>query len=240
MSDDTLLPSDGDLVFVTDTGEPATTSLTVATESGNDHASVVKLVRNNLDDLNEVGRVGFEIQPFETAGGRQYREIAVLDEPAAALLMTYLRNTPKIKDFKKRLIQAFYAMRRALTEARNEPRPMSELDILAAAVGKLQEQERRVTAVETQQAELAQRIDAILPDQHEEIYYSGRGWARIRNIDANLTYVQRLGAKAGVIGRAAGLEADRVPDPRWGLINGWPLWVWDAAHDQIQNPAVAR
>lgn len=105
-----------DLVRMTDDGTPVTNSLVVATDTGNDHASVIRLIRDNLADFNEVGRVRFEIRPFETAGGTQRREIAIIDELAAMLLMTYLRNTPKVKDFKKRLVLAFDAMRRALAE----------------------------------------------------------------------------------------------------------------------------
>lgn len=93
-----------DLVRMTDDGTPVTNSLVVATDTGNDHASVIRLIRDNLADFNEVGRVRFEIRPFETAGGTQRREIAIIDELAAMLLMTYLRNTPKVKDFKKRLV----------------------------------------------------------------------------------------------------------------------------------------
>lgn len=103
-----------DLVFVGDDGEPFTTSLVVADETGNEHRAVLQLINANLGDLNEVGRVAFQMRPFETAGGTQRRQIALLDEPSAALLMTYLRNTAKIKDFKKRLVGGFYAMRRTL------------------------------------------------------------------------------------------------------------------------------
>ena len=103
------------LVFEGQDGELFTTSLVIATETGNEHASVIRLVRDNAEDLNEVGRVRFEIRPFETAGGTQRREVAELDEPASALLMTYLRNSPVVKDFKKRLVAGFYAMRKALT-----------------------------------------------------------------------------------------------------------------------------
>jgi phage regulator Rha-like protein len=105
-----------ELVRLTDDGTPVTNSLVVATDTGNDHASVIRLIRDNLADFNEVGRVRFEIRPFETAGGTQRREIAIIDELAAMLLMTYLRNTPKVKDFKKRLVLAFAAMRQALAE----------------------------------------------------------------------------------------------------------------------------
>ncbi|OHU23435.1 hypothetical protein BKG77_07160 [Mycobacteroides chelonae] len=131
MSD--LEPTNSELVFAGSDGEPFTTSLVIAAETGNDHASVVRLIRENATDLNEVGRVRFEIRPFETAGGTQRRPEADLDEPASALLMTYLRNTPKVKDFKKRLVHDFYAMRRALAEGQSVPALTGE-ELFARAV----------------------------------------------------------------------------------------------------------
>lgn len=107
-----------ELVFADSDGEPFTTSLVIAEETGNRHKNVLDLIRENFADLNDVGRVAFQTRPFETAGGVQRREVAELDEPAAALLMTYLRNNPVVKDFKKRLVAAFYTMRRMLTEQR--------------------------------------------------------------------------------------------------------------------------
>ena len=52
-------------------GEAVTTTLAIAEGTEIDHASVIKLVRTYLADLEEFGRVGFEIAPFETAGGVQ-------------------------------------------------------------------------------------------------------------------------------------------------------------------------
>ncbi|WP_307864185.1 phage regulatory protein/antirepressor Ant [Mycolicibacterium fortuitum] len=106
-------------MFVDDDGEPFTTSLVIAVETSNQHKNVLELIHRNLDDLNEVGRVAFQTRPFETAGGTQRREVAELDEPAAALLMTYLRNSPVVKDFKKRLVAGFYALRQQLAERSN-------------------------------------------------------------------------------------------------------------------------
>ena len=103
-----------DLVFAGDDGELFTTSLVIADETGNEHASVIRLIRTHRDDLNEVGRVRFEIRPFETAGGTQRREVAELDEPAAALLITNLRGGTVVFDFRKRLVGGFYAMRQQL------------------------------------------------------------------------------------------------------------------------------
>ena len=53
------------------------------------------------------GRVAFEIRPFETAGGRQEREIAILNEDQATYLITLSRNTTKVREFKIALVKAF-------------------------------------------------------------------------------------------------------------------------------------
>ena len=52
-----------DLVETTADGTLATTSLIIADGTGNQHASVIKLIRNNLADFEDFGRVGFEIRP---------------------------------------------------------------------------------------------------------------------------------------------------------------------------------
>lgn len=126
-------PEGNGLVFEGQDGELFTTSLVIAAETGNEHRAVLQLIRANLDDLNDVGRVAFEMRPFETAGGTQRREVAELDEPASALLMTYLRNSPVVKDFKKRLVAGFYAMRQALAD-RAAAHPLQGPELLAAAV----------------------------------------------------------------------------------------------------------
>jgi phage regulator Rha-like protein len=99
------------IVVVADNGDLTTTSMRVANGTGNEHASVLRLIRDNLADLNEFGRVGFEIAPFDTAGGVQRREVAVLNEQHATLLMTYLRNSDVVREFKKRLVHEFYRLR---------------------------------------------------------------------------------------------------------------------------------
>lgn len=92
---------------------PMTTSMRVADGTQGEHASVLRLIRDNLADFEEFGRVGFEIAPFETAGGVQRRTVAFLNEQQATLLLTYMRNTPVVRDFKKRLVRAFYVLRQS-------------------------------------------------------------------------------------------------------------------------------
>ena len=61
-------------------GVPVTTSLAIAEGVGNTHKTVIQLIRKNFDDLQEFGRVAFEMLPFDTAGGSQNREVAILNE----------------------------------------------------------------------------------------------------------------------------------------------------------------
>jgi anti-repressor protein len=89
-------------------GKAVTTSLVIAKGTENEHASVIKLVRTYQSDLEEFGRVGFQIEPFETAGGTQQREVATLNEQQSTLLLTYMRNSDIVRQFKKKLVKAFF------------------------------------------------------------------------------------------------------------------------------------
>lgn len=102
------------IVRQTPEGELTTTSLVIAEGTQIQHASVLRVVRDYEQDFEEFGRVGFEIRPFETAGGTQNRTIAVLNREHAMLLMTYMRNTAVVRQFKKQLVKAFTDMERRL------------------------------------------------------------------------------------------------------------------------------
>lgn len=102
-------------------GTPTTTSMRVANGTRNEHASVLRLIRDHLADFGEFGRVGFEIAPFDTAGGVQRREVAILNEEHATLLLTYMRNNDVVRDFKKRLVREFSALRRGVVLDLSDP-----------------------------------------------------------------------------------------------------------------------
>ena len=109
------------MVTADDDGTLTTTSLIIADGVGNDHASVIKIVRNNLADFEDFGRVGFEIQTFETAGGTQSRTVAVLNREHAMFAMTLFRNNSIVVAFKKRLIHAFVEMEQKLRGTATTP-----------------------------------------------------------------------------------------------------------------------
>jgi phage antirepressor YoqD-like protein len=109
-----LFTNDTPIVAVDDHGIPTTTSLRIADGTQLQHKNVLELIRNNLADFEEFGLVAFETRPRSEGqhggGGVTY---AVLNEEHATLALTYLRNTDIVRDFKKRLVREFYAMRNA-------------------------------------------------------------------------------------------------------------------------------
>lgn len=111
--------------------QPTTTSMIVAEGTESQHASVIRLVRDNLSDFEEFGRVGFEIASFETAGGTQKRTIAILNREHAMLLMTYMRNTAIVRDFKKRLIKAFVELE---NRAQNPGVELTRMELIQIAL----------------------------------------------------------------------------------------------------------
>lgn len=137
--------------------EAVTTTLAIAEGTENDHASVIKLVRTYIADLEEFGRVGFEIQPFATAGGAQSREVANLNEQQATLILTYMRNSDAVRGFKKRLVHAFFQMAQQLAVQKfNVPTTYPEAmrlaadlaDKNAAQAALIQEQAPKVAALD--------------------------------------------------------------------------------------------
>lgn len=95
-----------ELTFIVN-GDAVTTTLAIAEGTENQHKNVLSLVRTYLVDLQDFGRVAFETRPLETAGGVQNQEIATLNEQQATLLLTYMRNSVIVRQFKRRLVKAF-------------------------------------------------------------------------------------------------------------------------------------
>ncbi|ANY87680.1 Phage regulatory protein Rha [Pseudomonas putida] len=133
-------------------GEAVTSTVTVARETDNEHASVIALVRKYQADFGEFGGVRFQIEPFETAGGAQSREIALLNEQQATLLLTYMRNTSIVRDFKKRLVKEFWRLAKA---APAQPTDLSKLEILQMAL----ESEKARVLLTVQVEAQAKKID---------------------------------------------------------------------------------
>lgn len=142
MFDSTSLPT----VAQDDDGQLTTTSLIVAEGVDVQHKNILGLVRKHLADFEEFGGVAFETR---VAGqSPNPTKLAVLNRDQALLLMTYLRNSAVVRDFKKRLIRAFTEMERRLADGAQPAVPQTYAEALRAAADAAEqlEAERKRTA----------------------------------------------------------------------------------------------
>lgn len=147
-----------DLLIVKN-GEPLAPSDLIASNTMNDHKSVLQLIRTYISDFEEFGGVTFEMRPFETAGGEQERSIAMLNEQQATLLLTYLRNNAVVRTFKVRLVKAFYALKQETAPATFEiPKTLSAALRLAADQADTIDRQQATIAYQAPKVEALARI----------------------------------------------------------------------------------
>ena len=97
-------------------GIPATTQDKVSVLTDNNEQSVQRLIRTYEADLREFGELNFHNVQVKAGLGLTYRKVYCLNEQQATLLLTYMKNTAKVREAKKILVKAFYDMRQKLQE----------------------------------------------------------------------------------------------------------------------------
>ena len=95
---------------------PYTTSEIVAECAGVKRHAVKSLIEKHRSDLEDFGKVAFQMQPLPGSKTGQKITVYHLNEQQATLLMTYLKNTEQVRAFKKELVRQFYAMRDFIRE----------------------------------------------------------------------------------------------------------------------------
>ena len=198
--------------LVTLNGNIAVTSTqTIAENTNNEHASVISLVRKHFGDLQEFGRVDLKSTRPER-GGRPI-EYAELNEQQATLLLTYMRNSPIVRAFKKSLVRAFFEMTQKVKMRASDP--MAVLNDPTAMRGLLLTYTERVISLEQTVAEQAPQVASL---------------NRIAAADGSLC--MRDAAKV--------LQVRPVDLRRWLVAHGWVYQRpghsgWLAYQDRIQQ-----
>ena len=89
-----------------------TDTFIVAENAGISHKSLRDNITNKWKNyLEQFGSLPFEKETLDTAGGKQEQTYYLLNEQQATLLFTFMRNSPKVIEFKINLVKAFYDMR---------------------------------------------------------------------------------------------------------------------------------
>lgn len=109
--------SKAELVFMDNKGhEPFTTSDIIAEHTKNSYRSIQRIIENQFVRLEQFGIMRFEITLSGKAG--RPKKVYQLNEAQATLLITFLKNTDVVADFKVELVRQFFAMRTELLRRR--------------------------------------------------------------------------------------------------------------------------
>ncbi len=91
--------------------EPRISHRLIAEQTNNEQRAINQLIRNSLSDFQEFGNLELTSQKVQTSGGMQEQKTYYLNEYQFYLLMTYLRNNEKVREFKKALVKEFYRLK---------------------------------------------------------------------------------------------------------------------------------
>lgn len=143
-------------------GNAVTTSLVIAEGTGVQHQSLRELIQDNLADFEEFGVLRFETgKPSEGSIGGRPVKYAVLNEQHATLLMTYMRNSEVVREFKKRLVKAFYTLAHRPAV---DPASITRRD-LALMVVDAEDRADRAEAANRELAPKAEYVDTYVADE---------------------------------------------------------------------------
>jgi len=93
-------------------GELVVSHKTIAQYTGTQEHSISRIIREYKADFEYFGQVGFKIHTVRNSvGAANEIKTYFLNEEQATLLMTYLKNTPAVRKFKKELVREFFIMR---------------------------------------------------------------------------------------------------------------------------------
>lgn len=101
------------LVYMDGKKEPYTTSAIIAECAGIKHHAIQEHIRKNVERLERFGKVSFQMRPLPS--GQQAKDY-ILNEQQATLLITFLKNTEQVANFKENLVKAFFEMRDELAK----------------------------------------------------------------------------------------------------------------------------
>ena len=104
-----------ELVYMDGKKEPYTLSSIVAECTNLQHHTITRTIRKHQARFERFGKVGFKIQALKS--GQSAKDF-ILNEQQATLLVTFLKNTDQVANFKDTLVNAFFEMREELSKFR--------------------------------------------------------------------------------------------------------------------------
>lgn len=112
--------------------KPVVSTLVIAENIDKPNKTIVQLINNNIEDFLEFQDQeisNFEVKEIGVNGKTGYARYYNLNEQQSTLLITYLRNNDKVKEFKKNLVKAFFIMKEKL-QSQLQPQEQNILPVL--------------------------------------------------------------------------------------------------------------
>ncbi len=181
-----------------------------------------------IQKLNSRSWAGVYMTAIPSAGGMQ--QTAMVDRRTFTMWLATI-DASRVSAEARPIIEAFQAEAAdALDAYFNDravaPPAMNQLDVLRAALDQIEAAQREATEARQIAAKTEARLDAI-EGKHD--WFSAIAYARLHDLPTSTTYLRKLGACAGQIGRSHGIEPTQVQHQLYGWVNSWPAWVWDLA-----------
>ena len=170
-------------------------------------------------------------KPMVAADGK-LRDMVLVDSKTIPLWLATIDENRVAPEARPRLIayqreagdalDAYFNKREVAAPAVNQ------FDVLRAAIDQIEAAQRTADEARAIAAKTEARLDAI-EGKHD--WFSAIAYARLHDLPTSTTYLRKLGACAGQIGRSHGIEPTQVQHQLYGWVNSWPAWVWDLAAD---------
>lgn len=125
-------------------GDLVVTSLTIADGAEVQHKNVLELIDTHQRPLERFGQVAFETRKGKAlpqGGFAKATRIALLNEQQSTLIMTFMRNTEKVIDFKVALVDAFFELGRKQSQG-FDPAKLTKIQVLQMALESEERAER--------------------------------------------------------------------------------------------------
>lgn len=181
-----------------------------------------------IQKLNSRSWAGVYMTAIPSAGGMQ--QTAMVDRRTFTMWLATI-DASRVSAEARPIIEAFQAEAADALDAYFNERAvavpaMNQLDVLRAALDQIEAAQRDATEARQIAAKTEARLDAI-EGKHD--WFSAIAYARLHDLPTSTTYLRKLGACAGQIGRSHGIEPTQVQHQLYGWVNSWPAWVWDLA-----------
>lgn len=96
--------------------EVFTNSLIIAEGAEIEHRALIQLISSHIDDVSEFGKVTFEMLPLINSSTGQKVKMCNLNEEQSTFVISLMKNTKPVINFKKELVKQFFQMRKFILE----------------------------------------------------------------------------------------------------------------------------